>query len=73
MPATPTAVEQQAPQSGVGCDRVVSLTERRLVDARDRQPGDQAELPADGRPLPSVAEHDELPAHPPAAGTRGAR
>jgi len=56
----------------VGRDRVVSLTERRLVDARDRTPGDQVELPADGRPLPSVAMYDELLAHPPAAGTRGA-
>jgi hypothetical protein len=32
--------------------RVVSLTERRLVD--------QSELPGDDRPLPSVAAYDEL-------------
>lgn len=50
----------------------MSLAERRLVDARDRAPGDQVELPADGRPLPSVAQYDELLARPPAAGTRGA-
>ncbi len=49
-------------------DRVASLTERRLVEARNRA----GELPADGRPLPSVAQYDELLAHPPAAGTRGA-
>ena len=72
MPAAPAAVEQQAPQPAAGRDRVVSLTQRRLVDARDRTAGDQVELPADGRPLPSVAQYDELLAHPPAAGTRGA-
>jgi len=71
-PAELTALEQQAPQSAVGRDRVVSLTERRLVDARDRTPGDQVELPADARPLPSVAKYDELLAHPPNTGTRGA-
>jgi len=49
-------------------DRVASLTERRLVEARNRA----GELPADGRPLPSVTQYDELLAHPPAAGTRGA-
>jgi len=49
-------------------DRVASLTERRPVEARNRA----GELPADGRPLPSVAQYDELLAHPPAAGTRGA-
>jgi len=49
-------------------DRVASLTERRLVEARNRA----GELPADGRPLPSVAQYDELLAHPPAAGARGA-
>jgi len=57
----------------VGRNRVVSLTERRLVEARDRTAGDQVELPADGRPLPPVAKYDELLAHPPAARTRGAR
>ena len=72
MPAAPTVIEQQASQSAVGGDRVVSLTERRLVDARDRTLGDQVELPADGRPLPSVAQYDELLAHPPNTGTRGA-
>jgi len=72
MPAAPAAVEQQAPQPAAGRDRVVSLTQRRLVDARDRTAGDQVELPADGRPLPSVAQYDELLAHPPAAGIRGA-
>ena len=37
-----------------------------------RFPGGGTDLPADGRPLPSVAQYDELLAHPPAAGTRGA-
>lgn len=73
MPAATAALEQQPAQAAVGRDRVVSLTERRLVDARNRTPGDRIELPADGRPLPSVAKYDELLAHPPAAGTRGAR
>ena len=49
-------------------DRVASLTERRLVEARNRADG----LPADGRPLPSVAQYDELLARPPVTGTRGA-
>ena len=49
-------------------DRVASLTERRLVEARSRA----GELPADGPPMPSVAQYDELLARPPAAGTRGA-
>ena len=51
---------------------MVSLTERRLIEARDRAAAGGADLPADGRPLPSVAQYDELLAHPPAAGTRGA-
>ena len=71
-PAAPTTLEQPAAQPAVGRDRVVSLTERRLVDARDHTSGDHVELPADGRPLPSVAQYDELLAHPPAAATRGA-
>ena len=55
-------------------DRVASLTERRLVEARDRAAAGGQVLPADGRPLPSVAQYDELLAHPPAAeaGPRGA-
>ncbi|MDP9460814.1 MAG: IS21 family transposase [Actinomycetota bacterium] len=72
MPAAPAAVEQHAAPAVPVWDRVVSLTERRLVDGRDRTAGDEVELPADGRPLPSVAQYDELLAHPPAAGTRGA-
>lgn len=48
-------------------DRVASLTERRLVEARNRA----GDLPADARPLPSVAQYDELLTHPPATGTRG--
>jgi hypothetical protein len=65
-PAAATAAEPPATPSRR--DRVASLTERRLVDSRDRA----GVLPADGRPLPSVAQYDELLAHPPAAGTRGA-
>jgi len=72
LPTAPSSVEQQGSPVPVGRDRIVSLTERRLVDARDRTAGDEVELPADGRPLPSVAKYDELLAHPPVAGTRGA-
>ena len=43
-----TQTQPAQPVSASG-DRVVSLTERRL-----------AELPTDGRPLPSVAAYDEL-------------
>jgi len=71
LPASLTAVERQAPQA-VARDRVVSLTERRLVEARDRAAAGSADLPADARPLPSVTHYDELLAHPPAAGTQGA-
>ena len=67
------AIFATAPVAPTRRDRVASLTERRLVEARGRAGG----LPADGRPLPSVTQYDELPAHPPAttvrsAGTRGA-
>ncbi len=72
FPAAPAAVEQHAAPPASARDRVVSLTQRRLVDARDRTAGDEVELPTDGRPLPSVAQYDELLAHPPAAGTQGA-
>ena len=65
------ALGQQLPALPAVRDRVVSLTERRLVDARDRA-GTGPELPADGRPLPSVAQYDELLTHPPAAGNQGA-
>ncbi len=41
-------------------DRVASLTERRLLEAQARE---QRELPADGRPLPSVAAYDDLLRH----------
>ena len=71
LPAASTAAERQAPQTAAR-DRVVSLTQRRLIEARDRAAAAGADLPADGRPLPSVAQYDELLAHPPAAGTRGA-
>jgi len=67
----PVADDQEAAQAPAARDRVVSLTERRLVEARDGRTG-EVELPADGRPLPSVAKYDELLAHPPTAGTRGA-
>jgi len=71
LPAAVTPADQQTAPAPTGRDRVVSLTERRLVDARDGMTGEVV-LPADGRPLPSVAQYDELLAHPPAAGTRGA-
>ncbi len=57
-----------APAAPARRDRVASLTERRLVAARTRADG----LPADGRPLPSVAQYDELLARPPEAGNGGA-
>ena len=69
--ATLTAADRQAPPA-MPRDRVVSLTERRLVEAHGRAAAGGADLPADGRPLPSVAQYDELLAHPPAAGTQGA-
>jgi len=67
------AAAATAPVAPTRRDRVASLTERRLIEARSRTDG----LPADGRPLPSVAQYDELLAHPPAttvrsAGTQGA-
>jgi transposase len=71
--ATPTfgspgeAVDLVSPVVPGRRDRVASLTERRLVEARNRA----GDLPADGRPLPSVAQYDELLTHPPATGTRG--
>jgi hypothetical protein len=55
----PSADNSDQPQwqSAVpGRPRVVSLTERRLTDPE----GVIAGLPADSRPLPSVAEYDEL-------------
>jgi len=64
--------EQGASSVAASRDRVVSLTERRLIDARDRAAASGVDLPADGRPLPSVAQYDELLAHRPAAGTQGA-
>lgn len=64
---SPVTAEQQAPVVPALRDRVVSLTERRLLEAGSRPAG----LPADGRPLPSVAQYDELLAHPPAAAGRG--
>lgn len=48
----------------------VDLTERRLVDARNGRTVEVV-LPADGRPLTSVAQYGLL-AHPPAVRTRGA-
>ena len=76
--ATPTfgsagsAVEQAPSLVPARRDQVASLTERRLLEARVRAAEGRQELPADGRPLPSVAQYDELLAHPPAAGTQGA-
>ena len=76
--ATPTlgssgsAVEKAPSVVPARRDRVASLTERRLVEARDRAAESRQALPADGRPLPSVSQYDELLAHPPAAGTQGA-
>ena len=49
-------------------ERVASLTERRLTDAR----ASAGELPADGRALPDIARYDELLARPSADGTHGA-
>lgn len=75
--ATPTfgsadsAVQQAPSVVPARRDRVASLTERRLVEARDRAAGTRQALLADGRPLPSVAPYDELLAHPPATGTQG--
>lgn len=66
-----TSADQETARVPAARDRVVSLTERRLVDARDGRTAEVI-LPADGRPLPSVATYDELLAHPSAAGTRGA-
>lgn len=71
VPPTMMSADQHSERVPAARDRVVSLTERRLVDARDGRTGEVA-LPTDGRPLPSVAQYDELLAHPPAAGTRGA-
>ncbi len=66
-----TSADQETARVPAARDRVVSLTERRLVDARGGRTAEVI-LPADGRPLPSVATYDELLAHPSAAGTRGA-
>jgi hypothetical protein len=41
---------QERPAVPAARDRVVSLTERRLIEARDGRTG-EVELPADGRPL----------------------
>lgn len=71
LPATLSSANQETTRVPAARDRVVSLTERRLVDARDGRTGGLA-LPADSRPLPSVAQYDELLAHPPNTGTRGA-
>jgi len=64
----PATADVASPVVPARRERVASLTERRLIEARGRA----GELPADGRPVPSVAQYDELLAHPPAAGTRGA-
>jgi hypothetical protein len=66
--ASGSAVDQAPSVVPARRDQVASLTERRLVDARNRA----GDLPADGRPLPSVAQYDALLAHPPAVGTQGA-
>ena len=66
------AAEQTPPVVPQRRDQVASLTERRLIEARNRADSSRQALPADGRPLPSVAKYDELLAHPPAAGTQGA-
>lgn len=72
--ATPTfgspagSLDAIAPIVPARWDRVASLTERRLIDARGRA----GDLPADGRALPSVAQYDELLTRPPATGSRGA-
>jgi len=71
LPST-TTTRQEPGLVPAARDRVVSLTERRLIDARDRTAAGEVHLPADGWPLPSVSQYDELLAHPPAAGTRGA-
>lgn len=71
FPASLTATERQAPPALMR-DRVVSLTERRLIEARDRAVAGGADLPADGRPLPSVLHYDELLTHQSTAGTQGA-
>jgi len=71
LPTTLTPTDQETARVPAARDRVVSLTERRLVDARDGRTGEVA-LPADGRPLPSVAQYDELLTHPPSTRTRGA-
>ncbi len=58
----------------VGPQRVTDddLTERRLRTEHDRQAAQAGlALPADGRPLPSVAQYDELLTRP-ATGTQGA-
>jgi hypothetical protein len=47
------AATASAPDSSQRGQRVVSLTERRLVEAMDQ-------LPADTRPVPSVAAYDDL-------------
>lgn len=69
LPASLTAADRQAPPA-MPRDRVVGLTERRLVEARDLAAAGRADLPADGRPLPSVVQYDELLAQPPATGTQ---
>jgi len=64
--------DQSSPAVPAAEDRVASLTERRLRTERDRQAAQTGlALPADGRPLPSVAQYDEL-LTPPATGTQGA-
>lgn len=63
-PAAPAADSPVAPSPR---ERVASLTERRLTDARPA-----GELPADGRALPDIARYDELLARPSADGTHGA-
>lgn len=70
--ASLTAADREGPPT-MPRDRVVSLTERRLVEARDRLAAGGPGLPADGRPLPSVAQYDELLTHLTAAKTQGAR
>ncbi len=52
-----TAAAAAASTSG---ERVVSLTERRLLEPRAEGRGGERQLPVDARPLPSVAHYDEL-------------
>ena len=64
-----TAAAALEPVPPARTDRVASLTERRLAQARHRSAASGGAPPGDGRALPSVAAYDELLRHPPAAGT----